>query len=123
MKAIDVIRRHTIDTRRAKTISEWHVDGEPLVLYFGKVSVEDMEAVAERNPKNTFDRNLIMLVSKAQSEDGSPAFDFGDIPFLRKADFIIVQELINFMYETSYGSVEEAKEKNKKDPTSAPSST
>jgi hypothetical protein len=107
-RAIDVIRERSALTRRSIEIPEWG-----LTMYFGKMVVADMEAVDERRQDDDEkkmtpqERNMILLVSKAQNEDGTPMFRMGDIMFLRtEADFVVLQRVVNFMFETAHTNVE-----------------
>jgi len=116
-RSIDVIRRASRTERKMIEVAEW----EGLKLYFNKLTTADIQGIADRNPKDTIERNMYLLVSKAQVESGEPAFNVGDLHFLRsEADFMVVQRVINFMFESAVSSVEEAKEAIKEDPISAP---
>src|SRR4051812_43192759 len=116
-RLIDVVRRSSRNERRLITVPEW----ENANLYFGKLTTADVQGVADRNPKNTHERNMYLLVAKAELEDGAPAFDIGDLHFLKtEADFMITERLIDFMFQVAVPTVADAKEEIKKDPTSAP---
>jgi hypothetical protein len=117
-KAIDIIRRATSNERRSIEVPEW----ENLKLYFTRLSTLDIQSTSERNPKDVIERNIYLLIAKAQLEDGTPAFELGDRHFLLTADFMIVQRLIGFMFETASVALEDAKAAIKGDPTSAPAS-
>ena len=87
-------------------------------LYFGPMTVADIEAIEERDPKSGHERNLILLVHKAKNADGKPLFQMGDVHHLKtEADWIVLQRVFAFMFETAL-SPEEAREKIDSDPTS-----
>lgn len=104
-RPIDVIRRCSSLNRRSITIPEW----EDMTLYFGKITVADWDGVEARNPKSDMERNLLLLISMARLEDGTPAFQGGDKMYLeREADFAVLQRVLNFMYEGAYEGLEQA---------------
>lgn len=122
-RAIDVIRAKSVLERRKLEVPEWG-----LTFWFGKVTVDDMEAVDNRRDENgqisRQERNLIMLVSKAQAEDGTPMFTMGDVHFLKKeADFVVLQRVINFMFESAYTSLKDVKEKKEAIAANPPSAS
>lgn len=116
LRAIDVIRTKSALERRKIEVPEWG-----LTFYFGKMTVDDMEAVDARRQDNEErmtpqQRNMILLVSKAQDEEGKPMFAMGDIMFLKKeADFVVLQRIVNFMFESAYVSVEASVDAKKKE--------
>lgn len=92
-KLIDRVRKHYHDARGSIDIPEWGV-----TLYFTPISQNDIAAVRERNPANAADTNAILLVMKAKYEDGSPAFEMGDLHFLKgETDADILTRLYLFM--------------------------
>jgi len=114
-KAIDIVRASSAKARRSIVVKEWG----GLEIFFGKITVSDMEAVEERDPKTPQERNLILLCNKAQDSEGHPLFDKGDIHFLRtEGDFVILQRVFNFMFESAY-NLAEAKAELAKNPSSA----
>lgn len=114
-RAIDVIRRCSVEQRRSIKVPEW----EGLELFFGKITVADMQAVEEREPKTPQERNVILVIHKAQDKAGKPVFSFGDMHYLvTEADFVVLQRVWNFMFESAYTPAE-AKEAIKTDPPSA----
>jgi hypothetical protein len=118
-RAIDIIRRASRAERRMLEVPEW----EGLKLYFGRLTTGDVQGTAERNPKDMIERNIYLVIAKAQLEDGTPAFNVGDKHHLtHEADFMVTQRVINFMFETASISLAAATEAIKEDPTSAPAS-
>lgn len=114
-RAIDRIRSASTAARRKIVVPEWG----NLELYFDRLTVSDMEAITDQEPKSTFDRNIRLLVHKAKDADGKPVFSSGDVVYIKtEADYLIVQRVIGFMFETAYGTVEEAKEQLREDPIS-----
>ena len=114
-RAIDIIRAKSALERRKIEVPEWG-----LTFYFGKMTVADMEAVDERRKDDGSitmqQRNMILLVAKAQNEDGSPMFGMGDIMFLKsEADFVVLQRVVNFMFESAYQSIEASVDAKKKE--------
>lgn len=114
-RTIDIIRRCSALDRRKMTIPEW----DNLDLYFGKITVADWDTVEARNPETNMDRNILLIITKAKLEDGSPAFSMADRHQIRaEADLTVLQSVINFMYASAYNSLEEAEEAVKTDPFS-----
>jgi hypothetical protein len=106
-KPIDVIRRCSSLDRRELVIPEW----DDMKLYFGKLTAQDWEGVESRNPKTDMDRHLMLLILMARDEKGEPAFEMGDRVLLKKeAPLNVLQRVINFMYEGTYESIEQAEE-------------
>lgn len=112
MKAIDIIRQASQTARRSIEIPEWRdPDGHPLVLWFGRLTAADLQAIEERQPRDHHERNVLLLIHKAQDEGGQPIFEFGDrLALLREADFVVLQRIIAFMFERTYPTVEAAAE-------------
>jgi hypothetical protein len=99
-RLIDIVRRQRQATRRELRIPEW----ENQRLFFSRLTVNDMETVGARDSKSTLDRNLHLVIVKAELEDGTPAFQTGDLPLLkREADFTVVQRIIDFMFAAASG--------------------
>jgi len=115
MRAIDVIRQRTVTARRMLRVPEWELD-----LYFGPLTANDFLGIQDREPKTIIERNLMLLVMKAQTEDGRPLFAFGDMHVLKnEVAFPILTRLIEFMFESAFPSVEAATKELAVDPTSA----
>lgn len=112
MRAIDKVRKGVTRRRRKfGPIKLW----DNLELWFGPLTTDDMEAVDSRlvdegfeDPlaeKNRHRRNILLLIHKAEDKDGSKAFQFGDEHYLRtEADYLIMQTMIAFMYESAISS-------------------
>jgi hypothetical protein len=116
IRPIDIIRRASASTRRSITVPEW----ENLTLWFRKVTPADWDAVDVDNEKTAWERSLRLLIRKAELEDGSPAFATGDLYFLQhEAELVVVQRVVNFMFESSFQSVAAAKGALLADPTSS----
>lgn len=114
-RAIDVIRAKSALERRKIEVPEWG-----LTFYFGKMTVSDMEAVDARRKEGEEmshqHRNMVLLVAKSQNEDGTPMFGMGDIMFLKsEADFVVLQRVVNFMFESAYQSIEAEVDGKKKE--------
>lgn len=115
MKAIDKVRNAYQAKRRKITIGEW----DNLDVYFGPITIGDMETIETRlkNPDSNYERNLLLIIHKAQDVDGKPLFGFGDKQNLeREADLTILQRLIVFMWEGVPG-LEAAKKIVEENPT------
>lgn len=108
-RAIDRVRKG-VNRRRRKfgPVKKW----DNLELWFGPLNTEDMIAVDARLLDEGFDdplaeanrhrRNILLLIHKAEDKDGKALFQFGDEHYLRKdADYLILQEIIGFMYESA----------------------
>jgi hypothetical protein len=82
-----------------------------------------MQYVEAREPKDTWERDLILLIHKAQDEDGGPLFAIGDKHYLlTEADFVVVRRVVNFMFLTAMTNKEDQEEARAQvatDPTSA----
>ena len=116
MRLIDVIRSSSVSARRSITVPEWG----GATLWFRKMTIADMKAVEERAPATAQDRNLILLVNKAEDEAGRPLFTQGDKHWLEHdADLSVVLRVITFMHKSSYESAEEAKTEVVSSPPSA----
>ena len=106
-RPIDIIRRCSSLDRRELVIPEW----DNMKLYFGKLTAGDWDGVEARKPKSDMDRHLYLLIKMAKLEDGTPAFQMGDKEYLKtEAPLSVLQRVINFMYEGTYQSVEQAQE-------------
>jgi hypothetical protein len=114
--AIDQIRKHSSPSERRKiVVKEWG----NLELHFGKICGADWAAVEAREPKTHIDRNVYMLIRKAETEDGQKVFQGGDKFHLMgpDVDFDVVLHVINFMLESNYPTFGEAEEALAADPT------
>ena len=115
-KAIDKVRAAFGTAKRKITIPEW----ENLELYFAPLTTADMQAVAAREPKDYYERNLILVIHKALDADNKPAFQMGDLHYLRsESDYVVLERVIRFMFETAALSEKEATKQIEGDPSSA----
>jgi|GEM_PF-1209238 len=131
MRPIDLIKKARHNNRRSVEVSEWGV-----TLYFTPLTTNDILAVEERmseedgkDPnKNQLEKRVYLLIQKAELEDGSRAFTWGDrIELLESAEWAVLQRVIAFMYASSVsgpGTLEDAKKKSEKtEPSSDDSSS
>lgn len=115
MRAVDIVLAHSKEERRAIVVPEW----DNLELWFGKITVSDLQTVAGLDPRDVHERNLMLLCLKAQDKEGNKLFALGDSPLLkREADWSILQNVVEFMYRKILSSKEEAAKKLEEDPTS-----
>lgn len=97
VRAIDRIRQARVNGLRAIDVPEWGMK-----LWFGGLVMADVLAAEDRKPATELDRTLVLIVSKACNEDGSPAFTFGDLEYLkREADYRVLMRVAGFMYGNS----------------------
>lgn len=122
VRAIDKVRGAFMKRRREVHVKEWD-----LTLFFGPLTTADVDAVEERmesveglDPaKRRSEKNLLLLIHKAQNEDGSRAFEFGDKHWLAtEADYVVIQRLIGEMYAGAI-TLEEARGKSEATEASA----
>lgn len=117
LRPIDVIRQRSKLARRPIDVPEWG-----LVLWFGKLTVADMESVGAKEATTKLERNLHLLIQKSELENGDPAFGTGDLHFLKtEADFVVIQRLLDFMFASAAGlpTIEEEAERIAANPPSA----
>jgi len=123
-RAIDKVRASYNAAKRQIIVPEM----ENLELWFGRLTISDMQAVAAREPKDSFEQDLMLLIHKAMDAEGKPAFQMGDLHYLKtEADYIVIRRVIAFMYESTAvtpkaAEQEAAKEAEKQiegDPSSA----
>lgn len=113
LRPIDRVRQAYGGATRSLKIPEW----EGMELFFGPLTTADMEAVEERNPKNTYDRNIVLLIHKAKDSEGKPLFGMGDKTYLRvEGDFVVLQRIISFMFGTTF-DLDAAKKEVEENPT------
>jgi hypothetical protein len=113
---IDAVRRAYTQKRRKLVVPEWG----NLEMYFGPLTVDDMESVNSRvkDESSAYERNVLLMIHKARDKEGSSLFNFGDKKVLeREADLLVMQRVINFIYEGVLDS-DEAEEEVKGNPTS-----
>lgn len=117
MRAIDSIINATRDKRSSIEVPEW---GLP-PLYFGPLTTADMDTVAERlkaedgidgeHKAREYDRRIALLVLKAEYEDGTRVFEWGDRLALRDhAEWSVMQRVIAKMYSSLIPPGKDAKE-------------
>jgi hypothetical protein len=98
-RAIDKVRAAFSRALRPLEIPEWG-----LTLYFGPLTVAEMEAVEKRQPKTPYERNLFLLVSAARDADGKPVFQQTDIYTLQtEATIEVIGRIIAFMWKDDSG--------------------
>lgn len=115
-KAIDKIRAAYNTARRRILVPEF----EELELFFGRLTTSDMQAVLGREPKDSYEQDLILLIHKAQDAEGKPAFQMGDLHYLKtEADYVVLRRIIAFMYDTTALSEKEVTKQVEQDPSSA----
>ena len=106
--AIDAVRQAQSAKQRKLVIKEW---GD-LEMWFGPITIADLEAIEKREPRSSHERNIILLIHKARDKDGKPLFQMGDLHYLKtEADWTILNPIFAFMFESVIGAgdVEEAK--------------
>ncbi|HEX7048657.1 MAG TPA: hypothetical protein VF188_00475 [Longimicrobiales bacterium] len=123
---IDRVVARYRDTRRRVEVPEWDV-----VLYFGPLTKADILAVEQRMrdedgkepDKHRHEKNILLIVQKAELEDGSKAFRWGDRHTLfEKAEAAVLDRLLLALYSgvvpLTREGVEEGKDGSEATPTS-----
>jgi hypothetical protein len=128
-KAIDKVRAGFTAAKRQITVPEFADESGPLELWFSRLTTADLQAVVAREPKDNLDQDLMLLIHKALDADGKPAFQMGDLHYLRtEADYLVLRRIIAFMYDSTAivgdgavrtTEVEEAAKQIAEDPSSA----
>ena len=78
---------------------------------------------ADIETKDRYHENCYLIVLLAEYEDGRKRFALGDNLVLReRADFIVIQRVVNFIYSTHVMTNKEAKQAVEENPTSASAS-
>lgn len=127
-RLIDKVLAHHRASRTKVEVPEWGVD-----IYFGPLTTSDMIAARARAGSSTDEdgnpvvdpgaeeqRRLVLLVAKAEFEDGTAAFNYGDIEVLKtRAHWSILQRLIAAMYQSSVRTVAEGKDESTSTTSSA----
>lgn len=118
VRPIDRVVQARRQARRSIVVPEW--DG--LALYFSPVTTLDVQAVHDRMredgrdaEQNQLEKRVILLIQKAELEDGSRAFEFGDrIALMENAEWSVLMRVIGFMYESALSGADrdEAKKKS-----------
>lgn len=119
-RAVDLIKQNVRNESRSIVMPQWG----GLELFFGKLTLADMEQVAEEGGKNmsSQERNLRLLINKAKDKDGKLLFSAGDRYTLQnEAEYADVLKVINFMFEVAAPKLtpEEAQSEVRASPTSA----
>lgn len=117
---IDKLRERHREQRR-----EIEVPGMEETLYAAPLTTADIQAVEDRmeakglDPeKNEHERRALILIQKAELEDGSPAFRSGDLRFLlNEVDYMTLQRLYAGVM-TSTVDLESAKKESESTPPS-----
>ena len=124
-RPIDMVRQSYASARRSIVIPEW----AGLELFFFPLTTADQEAIEARMrdeegliPEDrSLDKRIYLVIAKAQLEDGTPAFKFGEFGYLKKeADFLVLNRVVTAMYSASMPmhDSEAAKKKLEETPTS-----
>ncbi|HLE03972.1 MAG TPA: hypothetical protein VI729_05075 [Anaerolineales bacterium] len=115
-KAIDKVRAAYNAGKRQLVVPEF----DNLELWFGQLTTADMQAVLAREPKDSYEQDLLLLIHKAQDADGKPAFQTGDLHYLKtEADYVVLRRVIAFLYSTTALIEQEVKKQIEGDPSSA----
>lgn len=119
MRTIDKVLKARSENRRSILVPEWDE-----TLYFSPLTTNDMISVADRMQdegreasKNELERRVVLLIQKAELEDGSNAFEWGDrITLMESAEWDVLQRVVAFMYRSAMTvrSEEEAKKKSER---------
>ncbi len=118
-KSIDFIEESYTSARRMIEVPEWQEDGKPMKLWFPPLTSADMGKMADLEARDRFHENCYLIVLMAEDEDGSKRFAIGDNMILRnRADFIVIQRVVNFIYSTHVMTDKEAQKAVKENPTS-----
>ncbi len=122
-KSIDFIEESYTSARRMIEVPEWDEDGKPMQLWFPPLTSADMGKVSDIDAKDRFHENCYLIVLMAEHKDGSKRFALGDNVALRnRADFIVIQRVVNFIYSTHVLTAKEAETAVAENPTSASAS-
>lgn len=122
MHLIDRIAGIRKETRRRVEVPEWARPGEEVpVLYFSVLTAGDVSAVRSRmlselgrDPeKHRQEERVLLLIQKAETEDGSRVFEFGHLEHLMdNCEWAVLQRLIAFMYASAFGSLDDIRKKS-----------
>ncbi len=118
-KSIDFVEESFVSARRLYEVPEWKEDGKPMKLWFPPLTSEDMGRLADLESKDRFHENCQLITLLAEHEDGRKRFALGDSLVLRnRADFIVIQRVVNFIYSTHVMNETEASQAVEENPTS-----
>lgn len=122
-KSVDFIEESYTSARRMIEVPEWEEGPEgnkkPMQLWFPPLTSADMGKISDIDAKDRFHENCYLIVLMAEYEDGTKRFALGDNMVLRnRADFIVVQRVVNFIYSTHVMTEKEANQAVATNPTS-----
>ena len=122
-KSIDFIEESYTSARRMIEVPEWQEDGKPMQLWFPPLTSSHMGKLADIETKDRYHENCYLIVLLAEYEDGRKRFALGDNLVLReRADFIVIQRVVNFIYSTHVMTETEASQAVDGNPTSGSAS-
>lgn len=99
LRPIDQVRKAYRQRLRPVEVPEWD-----MTLYFGPLTTADSIAVAEREPRNEYEKRILLLIQKARLEDGSPAFTWGDkMVLIQEAENKVLNRLLAALYGVALG--------------------
>ena len=111
-RAIDKVRASYNVAKRQLLVPEW----DNLELWFGRLTITDMQAILAREPKDTYEQDCMLLIHKAMDAEGKPAFQMGDLHYLKtEADYLVVRRVTAFMYESTAATPKEAEQQAAKE--------
>lgn len=125
-RVVDAIRTHFAADRRSLTVPEWtYPDGTPVTLYLGRVTVNDLLGAIDKNPQGkAIERDVRLLVAKAEDAAGKPVFAQGDVHLLMSAaDLGVLTRVLDFLRVGMIPSVQEATQALEPTPHSASNSS
>lgn len=118
-KSIDFIEESYTSSKRMIEVPEWKEDGKPMQLWFPPLTSADMGKISDIDAKDRYHENCYLIVLMAEYEDGRKRFALGDNMVLReRADFIVIQRVVNFIYSTHVMNETEANQAVAGNPTS-----
>ena len=122
-KSIDFIEESYTSAKRMIEVPEWQEDGKPMQLWFPPLTSSHMGKLADIETKDRYHENCYLIVLLAEYEDGRKRFALGDNLVLReRADFIVIQRVVNFIYSTHVMTETEAKQAVEENPISGSAS-
>lgn len=105
IRPIDKIRQHTTDERQKLELSEFG-----LTLYFRPLVPQDHVDIEERGGEDMSEqeRRVMLVIQKAELEDGSSAFRWGDRPYLlREVPSVTINKMVAKMYSAAISNLPE----------------
>ena len=92
-------------------------------LWFPPLTSRDMGRLADLESSDRYHENCQLIVLLAEDEEGKKKFSLGDAATIReRADFIVVQRVVNFIYSTHVMTETEANQAVAENPTSGSAS-